>query len=98
MSPRALRRVVSLLLSALLAGSARAEERLHVVVLHTNDVHGQVLTRKATWLDKQNPPEIGGLARSTRFAQTAGTFVARRIRTRFATPWSNSWLPTHIAS
>lgn len=33
------------------------------VVLHTNDVHGQVLTRKGTWIDKQNPPQVGGLAR-----------------------------------
>lgn len=36
---------------------------LHFVVLHTNDVHGQVLTRKGTWIDKQNPPQVGGLAR-----------------------------------
>ncbi|MBK7876810.1 MAG: bifunctional metallophosphatase/5'-nucleotidase [Planctomycetes bacterium] len=34
------------------------------VVLHVNDVHGQVLTRKATWIDKQNPPQVGGLARA----------------------------------
>ena len=34
------------------------------VVLHTNDVHGQVLTRKATWIDKQNPPQVGGLPRA----------------------------------
>ncbi len=39
------------------------EERVHFVVLHTNDVHGQVLPRKATWLKKPDPPMVGGLAR-----------------------------------
>lgn len=69
MLPAALRRFLPLILSALLAGPASAEERLHVVVLHTNDVHGQVLTRKATWLDKQAPPEIGGLARLAAYVE-----------------------------
>lgn len=37
--------------------------RIHLVILHTNDVHGQVLTRKATWIDKEHPPLVGGLPR-----------------------------------
>jgi len=36
---------------------------LRFVVLHTNDVHGQALPRKGTWIDRQNPPPVGGLAR-----------------------------------
>ncbi len=43
--------------------SATPSERLHFVVLHTNDVHGQVLPRKATWLKRADPPMVGGLAR-----------------------------------
>lgn len=39
------------------------DEPLHVVVLHTNDVHGQAEPRAATWLDRDNPPQLGGLAR-----------------------------------
>lgn len=36
----------------------------HVVVFHTNDVHGQVLPRPATWLKDVNPiPDSGGLPR-----------------------------------
>jgi len=36
----------------------------HVVILHTNDVHGQVLPRVATWLEDRNPPpDSGGLPR-----------------------------------
>jgi 5'-nucleotidase/UDP-sugar diphosphatase len=52
------------------AGEDKSEatrDALHLVVLHTNDVHGQVLTRKATWLDKKDPPEIGGLPRVAAF-------------------------------
>lgn len=41
----------------------RPSEPVHFVILHTNDVHGQVLERKATWLDKEAPPPIGGLER-----------------------------------
>lgn len=41
-----------------------ADERRHVVVLHTNDVHGQVVPRLATWLRDVDPlPDSGGLAR-----------------------------------
>lgn len=36
---------------------------LHVIVLHTNDVHGQVLPRPATWIRKEDPPLAGGLPR-----------------------------------
>lgn len=44
--------------------AARSEsEPLHVVVLHTNDVHGQAQPRPATWLDRESPPAIGGLPR-----------------------------------
>lgn len=57
-------------------------ERLHFVVLHTNDVHGQVLPRKATWLKRENPPMVGGLARiaarvqrEKREAEKAGAHV-----------------------
>ena len=57
-------------------------ERLHFVVLHTNDVHGQVLPRKATWLKRADPPMVGGLARvaariqrEKRAAEKAGAHV-----------------------
>ena len=46
---------------------ARPTAPVHIVVLHTNDMHGQVLPRKATWLDKDNPPLIGGLPRVAAF-------------------------------
>lgn len=36
----------------------------HVVVFHTNDIHGQVLPRPATWLKDVDPlPDSGGLPR-----------------------------------
>lgn len=38
-------------------------EELHLVVLHTNDLHGQVLPRAATWIDPADPPLVGGLPR-----------------------------------
>ncbi|MCY2959581.1 MAG: bifunctional UDP-sugar hydrolase/5'-nucleotidase [Planctomycetota bacterium] len=45
------------------AAATHPLERVHFVVLHTNDVHGQVLPRKATWLKRPDPPMVGGLAR-----------------------------------
>jgi 2',3'-cyclic-nucleotide 2'-phosphodiesterase (5'-nucleotidase family) len=50
-----------LLLSGLVG--AQDSEELRLVVLHTNDVHGQCATRQAHWLDKDAPPTIGGLPR-----------------------------------
>ena len=42
--------LVGLAVGALPARAAAADAEHHVVVLHTNDVHGQVLPRAATWL------------------------------------------------
>jgi len=44
---------------------AHAKDPLHLVVLHTNDVHGQVEAREATWLaeEGEEPPLVGGLPR-----------------------------------
>lgn len=50
--------------------SPAASEPLHVVVLHTNDVHGQVQPRPATWLDREDPPLIGGLPRIAAYVNT----------------------------
>lgn len=41
--------------------SERAER--HLVILHTNDVHGQAQPRVATWLGGDEPPLVGGLPR-----------------------------------
>lgn len=40
------------------ASSAQDGAELHII--HTNDMHGQVFARKATWIDRQNPPMVGG--------------------------------------
>jgi 5'-nucleotidase len=53
----------SLFALLLLVASARAGEAVHLVVLHTNDLHGQVLPRPATWIDREDPPLAGGLPR-----------------------------------
>lgn len=46
------------------AVEARAPEEVHLVVLHTNDLHGQVVPLPATWVKDQDPPPTsGGLAR-----------------------------------
>jgi 2',3'-cyclic-nucleotide 2'-phosphodiesterase (5'-nucleotidase family) len=45
------------------ATAAHADDRIHLVVLHTNDIHGQMLARKSTSSDKDHPPMIGGLPR-----------------------------------
>jgi len=43
---------------------ARTESpSVHLVILHTSDVHGQVRPRPATWIDREDPPPIGGLPR-----------------------------------
>ena len=58
-------RIPALLLLVGLAACAGPIEggQIHLVVLHTNDVHGQVLPRPATWIDREDPPLVGGLPR-----------------------------------
>ncbi|MEZ5975517.1 MAG: bifunctional UDP-sugar hydrolase/5'-nucleotidase [Planctomycetota bacterium] len=42
----------------------------HLIVLHTNDVHGQVLPLTATWVKDQDPkPTVGGIERVARYIQ-----------------------------
>ena len=45
------------------SGGSGDAEPIHLVLLHTNDIHGQVLPRRATWLDEEPPPLAGGLPR-----------------------------------
>jgi len=55
--------VLALFLALAAATSEGAPERLHLVLLHTNDVHGQAQPRQATWMSDEDPPLIGGLPR-----------------------------------
>jgi len=62
----------SALLLSLLGGSLpgqEGEETIHLVLLHTNDVHGQARPRPATWIDRDDPPAIGGLPRLAAYVQ-----------------------------
>ena len=52
---------------ALACASPPTGKEIHLVVLHTNDVHGQVLPRPARWRRVPDPPEVGGLPRIAAF-------------------------------
>jgi 2',3'-cyclic-nucleotide 2'-phosphodiesterase (5'-nucleotidase family) len=49
------------------------ERKLHVIVLHTNDVHGQVLPRPATWTSEKEPRLAGGLPRVAAYVNRVRT-------------------------
>lgn len=48
---------------------SRPSGSVELVVLHTNDMHGQVQPRAATWIDRQKPPLAGGLPRVAALVQ-----------------------------
>lgn len=52
------RTVLSFLLLVSLCGIVQAGEPVKITILHTNDIHGDYLPSKATWLDQE--PDIGG--------------------------------------
>ncbi len=56
--------LASVALSAwtVLADDSASPRSVHLVILHTNDLHGRAYPQKALWLDKVNPPDVGGLA------------------------------------
>lgn len=47
---------------AVVADDSASPKSVRLVILHTNDLHGRAYPQKAVWLDKQNPPDVGGLA------------------------------------
>ena len=46
-----------------------AAEPIHLVVLHTNDVHGQALPRAATWIEDREVT-VGGLVRVAEYVES----------------------------
>jgi len=70
---RTLLGVLALLVLAGWAGttsSPRLDDTLHIVVLHTNDIHGQVQPRPALWIDRDDPPLVGGIARVAQYVHS----------------------------
>ncbi|HUR27126.1 MAG TPA: bifunctional UDP-sugar hydrolase/5'-nucleotidase [Planctomycetota bacterium] len=53
--------LLTLAVVAALCLRSAAPPRIHLVFLHTNDIHGQVLPLKGTWISKTAPPDVGGL-------------------------------------
>lgn len=65
---QALRSLLHILLGlSLLAALGMAGEPIHLVILHTNDVHGQVLPRRAHWIEDREA-WVGGLPRVAAYA------------------------------
>lgn len=75
-APAWIRRVAALVALLLAVGVALAGEELapqrgepiHLVVLHTNDVHGQALPRRATWIADREV-YVGGLSRVAAYVE-----------------------------
>ncbi len=55
--------MLGLWLLAVACAATPAARAVHLIVLHTNDIHGQVLPRRATWKGEESAPEVGGLPR-----------------------------------
>jgi 5'-nucleotidase / UDP-sugar diphosphatase len=51
------------------AGASASEEPIHLIVLHTNDVHGQTLPRRATWIEDREV-WVGGLERAAAYIES----------------------------
>ena len=49
-------------------GPLQRAEPIHLVVLHTNDVHGQALPRRATWI-RDREQYVGGLSRVAAYVE-----------------------------
>ncbi|MDG2142208.1 MAG: bifunctional UDP-sugar hydrolase/5'-nucleotidase [Planctomycetota bacterium] len=65
--------VLLAVVSGFIRPDAASAERFHVILLHTNDVHGQAQPRPATWIDRENPPPVGGLPRLAAYVNKART-------------------------
>jgi len=71
--PRSLPALLAFFVALVLAAcatTAGSSEPIHVVLLHTNDMHGQAQPRAATWIDREDPPPIGGLPRVAAYVNT----------------------------
>jgi 2',3'-cyclic-nucleotide 2'-phosphodiesterase (5'-nucleotidase family) len=61
---RTLLAAVALLPVTSSAAAASAADTGKLLILHTNDCHGQCGTRKATWVKRADPPMVGGVGRA----------------------------------
>ena len=75
--PRRALFALSIALFACAAPVRASDDRIHVIVLHTNDVHGQALPRKATWLKRDPAPMIGGLPRIAAYVNDVKSEAAK---------------------
>ncbi|MGQ9603647.1 MAG: bifunctional metallophosphatase/5'-nucleotidase [bacterium] len=56
-----MKKLVIVLIAALLGlGSDRGREPIHIIIMHTNDVHGGIDRQGATYMDEEFPPQLGG--------------------------------------
>ncbi len=46
-----------------------AEEPIHIIIMHTNDVHGGIDRQGATFMDEEFPPQLGGGASLARLVR-----------------------------
>lgn len=62
-------KIIIILSAVLIAVPALAsdDDVLRLIVMHTNDVHGHITPREATWMNPDFPPEVGGHASMRRY-------------------------------
>jgi 5'-nucleotidase/UDP-sugar diphosphatase len=54
--------LLALVLALIVLGSAPADEYQHLIILHTNDIHGSLAPVDAWWLNPDFPPPVGNAA------------------------------------
>lgn len=50
-------------------GAADARQPIHIIIMHTNDVHGGIDRQGATYMDEEFPPQLGGGASLARLVE-----------------------------
>jgi len=90
--------VILLLLVGIASVGFASEEPIHIVIMHTNDVHGGIDRQGATFMSEEFPPQLGGGASLTSLVKKMRNKTAREGKGFLLIDTGDIWQGTPVGN